>query len=55
MTKHIFYRNYNKFANQQKKESLKNIKQIKRYEFFKTETILLKQKTKNKTKTKTGA
>ena len=38
MAKHIFYRNYNKFANSQKKESTKVMNQLK--EIAKTKTEL---------------
>ena len=42
MAKHIFYRNYNKFANSQKK-STKNIEPTKRNSKNKNRTILLKK------------
>ena len=35
MTKHIFYRNYNKFANQQKKNQLKILSRLKYMDFTK--------------------
>ena len=54
MAKHIFYRNYNKFANSQKKDSTKNIEPTKRNSKNKNRTILLKQKRRNKTKKKTA-
>ena len=53
MAKQIFYRNYNKFANSQKK-STKNIEPTKRNSKNKNRTILLKQKRRNKTKKKTA-
>ena len=43
MAKHIFYRNYNKFANSQKK-STKNIEPTKRNSKNKNRTILLKNR-----------
>ena len=43
MAKHIFYRNYNKFANSQKKELTKNNKPTKRNSKNKIRTILLKK------------
>ena len=42
MAKHIFYRNYNKFANSQKKLT-KNNKPTKRNSKTKNRTILLKK------------
>ena len=45
MAKHIFYRNYNKFANSQKKDSTKNIEPTKRNSKNKNRTILLKTET----------
>ena len=50
MAKHIFYRNYNKFANYQKKNQLK-IKKPKRNRFYKIGTFLfLKQNVNNRKK-----
>ena len=46
MAEHIFYRNYNKFSNSQKKNQLKIMNQLKEIAKAKNRTILLKTETK---------